>query len=680
MAIGPHEKTVRTRASRSAAAWRAIQYEERDGFGYDTVRARPLPSQLLVGLLFARMLDQEPVVARMIGIAPSVISLRVPSDQVADVLLKVAPQVVQGNFPRHDKKRVVGRNARTVYALREYERGYGGMRKEEARERLSGGASLLCLWFESEASIPAELRAVLSDAVTLPQIDAQALRWLGGIVTGEPCHVPAGHPIEALTLAQIDVAFAYGLTSFECARRLAAFAPVPSGEGQKPSDEADAKPTTLRELRAFGPATDWGIQLADDLAAFKVGHLPWSEVDRGALLHGAPGVGKTTFARALAATCQVPLIETSVAQWNARDHLGSTLKKIRSDFAKAAEVIPSILFIDEIDGIGDRNQISDRHREYWTQIVNCALECLDGADRRQGVVVVGACNNPDRVDPALRRPGRLDRSIRIPLPDTDTLAVLYRHYLGADLPGLDLGPLAAISDGRTGADVEQLVRQARRSARKDKRPLALHDLVNEVRGTAQSMSPETLWRVVVHEAGHAVMAIVLNIAPNVTVSVGNTGNGNLGATRFERPSDLLDTRETALNIARQVLAGRAAEQEIIGEVSGGSGGVIGSDLEQATRIVAALEGALGLGHVGWLTFWGDAADTRTHLFQPHIAMIVEKTLARLYEETRTLVASHRTTIIRVAKALEERFHLSHSELVELISSANPGAASGSEAA
>lgn len=680
MAIGTHEKTVRTRASRSAAAWRAIQYEERDGFGYDTVRARPLPSQLLVGLLFARMLDQEPVVARMIGIAPSVISLRVPSDQVADVLLKVAPQVVQGNFPRHDKKRVVGRNARTVYALREYERGYGGMRKEEARERLSGGASLLCLWFESDTNIPSELRAVLSDSVTLPQIDAHALKWIGSIVTGEPFHVPAGHRIEALTPAQIDVAFAYGLSSTECARRLVAFAPVPNGEGTKPSDEAQDKPTTLRELRAFGPATAWGIQLADDLAAFKSGHLPWSEIDRGALLHGAPGVGKTTFARALAATCEVPLIATSVADWYAKDHLGATLQRIRSVFAKAAGKVPCILFIDEIDGIGDRSAVGDRNRDYWTQVINCTLECMDGIARPEGLVIVGACNNPDRVDAALRRPGRLDRSIRIPLPDADTLEILYRHYLGADLPDLNLGPLAAISEGRTGAEIEQLVRQARRSARRDKRQLALHDLVNEIRGTAQLMSPETLWRVVVHEAGHAVVAIALNIAPNVTVSVGNTGNGNLGATRFERPSDLLDTRETALNIARQILAGRAAEQEIIGDVSGGSGGVIGSDLEQATRIVAALEGALGLGHVGWLTFWGDAADTRTHLFQPHIAMIVEKTLARLYEETRTLVASHRTTIIRVAKALEERFHLSHSELVELISSANPGAASGYEAA
>lgn len=675
MAIGTHEKTVRMRAARSAATWRGMQYEERDGFGYDTVRARPLPSQLLFGLLFARMLDHEPVVGQVLGVAPSVVSVRVPSEQVADVLLRVAPHVGQGGFPRPDKKRGAGQSARTVYALKEYEHSYGGMRKEEARERLAGGASVLHLWYESEATMPAELLAVVTDSLTLPPIDVPTLQWLGRIVTGETCHITIGHPFEALTPAQIDVAFAYGLRAAECRRRLAAFAPVPPSEAAKPP--AEAKPTTLRELRAFGPATDWGLQLADDLAAFKAGHLPWSEIDRGALLHGAPGVGKTTFARALAATCDVPLIATSVADWYARDHLGATLKRIRSVFAEAAEMAPCILFIDEIDGIGDRREVGDRHRDYWTQIINCTLECMDGIKRPEGLVVVGACNNPERVDAALRRPGRLDRSIRIPLPDTETLEVLYRHYLGADLPGLDLGPLSVISDGRTGAEVEQLVRQARRSARKDKRPLALHDLVNEVRGTAQSMSPETLWRIVVHEAGHAVVAIVLNIAPNISVSV---GNGKLGATRFERPADIIDTRDTALNIVRHALAGRAAEEVIIGDVSGGSGGVSGPDLAQATRIVAALEGAMGLGEHSWLTFWGDASDTWRHLVQPHIAVAVETTLARLYGESRELITAHGESVIRVAEALKTKLHLSHPDLVELIGIAAPGAASDCQAA
>ncbi|MFG1395212.1 AAA family ATPase, partial [Xanthobacter agilis] len=584
MAMGSYEKSVRTRAARAAEKWRRMPYGERDGFGYEAVRVRPLPSQLLFGLLFARMLDRKPDVAHAIGAAPSVISVKVPSEQAAEVLLKVSLYVVQGRFPRREKEREAADSARRVCTLKEHERGVGGMRKEEARERLAGGASVLHLWYESEATMPPELLAVLTDSVTLPMIDVPILRWLGGIVTGETCRIPIGHPFEALTPAQIDVAFAYGLSAAECKRRLAAFAPVPPSEAAKTPAEAEAKPTTLRELRAFGPATDWGLQLADDLAAFKAGHLPWSEIDRGALLHGAPGVGKTTFARALAATCDVPLIATSVADWYARDHLGATLKRIRSVFAEAAEMAPCILFIDEIDGIGDRRAVGDRHRDYWTQIINCTLECMDGIKRPEGLVVVGACNNPERVDAALRRPGRLDRSIRIPLPDTDTLEVLYRHYLGADLPGLDLGPLAVISDGRTGAEVEQLVRQARRSARKDKRPLALYDLVNEVQGTAQSMSPETLWRIVVHEAGHAVVAFVLNIAPNISVSV---GNGTLGATRFERPADIIETRNTALNIVRHVLAGRAAEEVIIGNVSGGSGGVSGSDLAQATRIVAA---------------------------------------------------------------------------------------------
>lgn len=677
MAMGSHEKSVRTRAARAAESWRRRQYGERDGFGYEAVRVRPLPSQLLFGLLFARMLDWQPDISHAIGAAPSVISVKVPSAQAAEVLLKVALYVVPGRFPRREKEREASDPVRQVYTLKEHERGFGGTRKEEARERLAGGASVLYLWNESEATLPAELLAVVTDRVTLPVIDVPTLRWLGRIVTGETCRIPIGQPIEALTPAQIDVAFAYGLSAAECRRRLAAFAPGPPSEAAKPPAEAEVKPTTLREMRAFGEATDWGLQLADDLAAFKAGHLSWSEVDRGALLYGAPGVGKTTFARTLAATCDVPLIATSVAQWNARDHLGATLKKIREDFAEAAKAAPSILFIDEIDGVGDRNQIGDRHREYWTQIVNCVLESLDGADRRQGVVVVGACNDPGRVDPALRRPGRLDRSIRIPLPDAEALEVLYRHYLGGDLPGLDLGPLAAVSDGLTGAEVEQLVRQARRSARRESRPLALYDLVNEVRGTAQSMSPETLWRIVVHEAGHAVVAFVLNIAPNITVSV---GNGKLGVTRFERPADIIDTRATALNIVRHALAGRAAEEVIIGDVSGGSGGVPGSDLAQATRIVAALEGAMGLGEHSWLTFWGDASDTWRHLVQPHIALAVETTLAKIYGESRELILAHRESVIRVAKALKTNLHLSHSELVELIGSAATGSASDCEAA
>ncbi|WP_341987762.1 AAA family ATPase [Azorhizobium sp. AG788] len=675
MAIGTYEKAVRTRAARDAENWRLTQYGERDGFGYESVRPRPLPSQLLFGLLFARMLDRQPDVAHAIGTAPSLISVRVPCEQAAEVLLKVAPYVVQARFPRRDKERHPPAPVRKACGLKEHDQGYGGMRKDEARERLASGASVLYFWHENAENLPPEFLAVLTDSIVLSSIDLPTLRWLGRIVTGEPCRFPIGHPYEALTPSQVDVAFAYGLSAHECQRRVQVLTPIPKSE---PPKLVEARPTTLREFRAFGPATDWGIQLADDLAAYKAGDLSWNEVDRGVLLHGAPGVGKTTFARTLAATCDVPLIATSVAEWYSKDHLGATLKRIRSIFAEAAKMAPCIVFIDEIDGIGDRQNIDDRNRDYWTQIINCALECLDGTDRREGVVVLGACNDPERVDAALRRPGRLDRSIRIPLPDSETLELIYKHHLGGELSGIDLGPLAATSVGRTGAEVEQLVRLAKRAARKEKRPLALHDLVSEVRGPAQDMSPATLRRTVVHEAGHAVAAIVLNIASTVTVSI---GNGRLGATRFERPADHIDTRETALNIVRQLLAGRAAEEEIIGEVSAGAGGVPGSDLEQATRIVAALEGAMGLGEHSWLTYWSDGNDTRRHLFQPHIAKAVETTLTRLYEEIRELVAAHRESVLRVADALQTRFHLSHADLIELISdAARSCAASDSEAA
>ncbi|MGU3493958.1 AAA family ATPase [Xanthobacteraceae bacterium A53D] len=663
MAIGTYEKAVRRRASRDAAEWRGMQYGERDGYGYDALRLRPLPSQLLLGVLFARLLDQEAEPARKIGEAPSVMSVRVPSEQAADVLVKIAPYVVEGRFPRQEKESRPSGSERRACALKEHGSGYGGMRKDEARERIAGGASLVYLWHETEETMPPDLRSIMTDSVVLPTIDLPTLRWLGRIVTGEACRFPAGHSYALLTPSQIDIALAYGLSAEECCRRILILAP--DANAAEPAEKTEVHPTTLRELRAFGAATEWGIQLADDLVAYKAGELSWNEIDRGALIHGAPGVGKTTFARALAATCQVPLISTSVATWYSADHLGATLKMIRETFDRASRTAPSIIFIDEVDGIGDRRALGDRNRDYWTQIINCTLECIDGIDRREGVVVLGACNDASRVDAALRRPGRLDRSIRIPLPDAETLAAIYRHHLGSELAAFDLGPLSAISVGRTGAEVEQIVRMAKREARREHRPLALHDLVAEVRGPALTMSPETLRRAVVHEAGHAVAAIVLKIASNVTVSI---GNGRLGATLFERAADYIDTRDSALNIVRQSLAGRAAEHEIFGEVSGGSGGVVGSDLEQATRIVAALEGALGLGEAGWLTFWGDATDTHRHLFQPHIATVVEKTLARLYEESRTLVASNRDSVLRVAEALEKRLHLSHEELLDLIGS------------
>src|SRR3546814_617433 len=151
------------------------------------------------------------------------------------------------------------------------------------------------------------------------------------------------------------------------------------------------------------------------------GGLRWEDVDCGVLLSGPTGVGKTMFAGALARTCGCPLVSASLGEWQAAGHLGDLLKAMRRTFDEARKCAPCILFIDEIDSFGDRAAFDRHHRDYGIPLVNAFLEELDGVRGRAGVVVVGATNDPERIDPAIRRPGRLDRTIELGLPDAEAL-------------------------------------------------------------------------------------------------------------------------------------------------------------------------------------------------------------------------------------------------------------------
>ncbi|MBC6716585.1 ATP-binding protein [Aurantimonas sp. DM33-3] len=134
------------------------------------------------------------------------------------------------------------------------------------------------------------------------------------------------------------------------------------------------------------------------------------------------------------------------------------LKAMRNAFAEAQAAAPSLLFVDEVDAVGDRMDADKRNANYQRQVINAFLECLDGAEARTGVIVVGATNHPDLIDPAVRRPGRLDRDLRIPLPDTASRVGILRHHLGNDLLGVDLEPVAVRLEGASGAAIERAVR------------------------------------------------------------------------------------------------------------------------------------------------------------------------------------------------------------------------------
>lgn len=221
---------------------------------------------------------------------------------------------------------------------------------------------------------------------------------------------------------------------------------------------------TVETLSGYGEATDWALALKGDLELWRQGRLGWEDMSVKLLLSGSPGTGKTLFARALCNSLQIPLIATSVATWLEPSHLGDVIKRMRTAFAEAEAMKPCILFVDELDGIGRRGRVRD-YDDYWTSLVNCLLELLDGAAKSCGVIVVGATNNPGSIDPALLRSGRLEKHVAIPKPDTEALIGILRHHLRGDLEKVVASALVKTTTRISlGEEPKQLPEQQERAA------------------------------------------------------------------------------------------------------------------------------------------------------------------------------------------------------------------------
>lgn len=273
------------------------------------------------------------------------------------------------------------------------------------------------------------------------------------------------------------------------------------------------------------------------------------------------------------------------------------LSAMRRTFEQARAHAPAILFIDEIDSFADRQSLRHSFRDYGTQVVNALLELTDGALDREGVVILAAAYSLN-VDPALIRPGRLDRVIEVPLPDDRALAHILRQHLGPNhLPGLDLLPFVA---GLTasGASCELWARDAKREARRTGRPMIPVDLSAHI-PRPEAMPSALHFQIAVHEAGHAVAGAIEMPGMVQLVRV----DGAHAGVQFELGQ--FRSQADARQQIRILLAGRAAEQLRLGSVGFGSGGPAYSDLARATSLAATMLASHGLGeHLLWL---GDAS-------------------------------------------------------------------------
>jgi len=422
-------------------------------------------------------------------------------------------------------------------------------------------------------------------------------------------------------------------------------------------------------LSSFGAAGEWAQRLKRDLALWREGVLPWNQVDKGILLYGPPGTGKTSFAKSLAVECNAHFISSSLGKWQSSGHMGDLLKAMYATFAEAKACAPSVLLVDEFDSFGHRAKLSGDNAQYMLEVINAMLEAVDGATGREGVIIVAASNLPERIDPAFLRPGRLEKHIELSKPDTAGREAILTHYLPEFAGDGALKEAARNLNGRSGADLEYIARQVRQRARDEGRPARITDLV-EVVPVFIPLKPNELWRICLHEAGHAVLAKVFDIGIITSVEVYTDGHRAdqdddvHGRTMIFAPHVTLHTESSYRAEIAMKLAGLAAEELFVGDRSTASGGLEKGDLVEATELAVRMVGMFGMGnplHVLPVRFI-DTKDAALFQKYPFIQQEIDYILQSALEEARKTLAKHRDVVLSLAEALRRKRNVSGRDL------------------
>ena len=392
---------------------------------------------------------------------------------------------------------------------------------------------------------------------------------------------------------------------------------------------------------------------------------------RGVLMVGPPGTGKTLLARAVAGEAGVPFLAITGSGF-VELFVGVGASRVRDLFNDAKKRAPAIIFIDEVDAIGQRRGAGFSTNDEREQTLNQLLAEMDGFDRSTGVVVLAATNRPEVLDPALLRPGRFDRHVEIPLPNQkERAAILTVHAKGKSLAAdVDFEVVARSTPGFSGADLANLVNEAAIFAvRAGRETITAEDfsgardrILLGRREASNALLPEEKRAVAVHETGHAIVAALSeNADPVAKVTILPRGRA-LGVTeqlpederRIYPESYLLDS----LTIR---LGGRAAERLVLNEISSGASNDLAGATQLATRMVREFGMSPRLGPVGFSEdgpqYLG-AQQLTTRQYAEETQRVIDEEVTRLLKEADdragALLESRRDALEEVVALLLER--------------------------
>ncbi len=392
---------------------------------------------------------------------------------------------------------------------------------------------------------------------------------------------------------------------------------------------------------------------------------------RGVLMVGPPGTGKTLLARAVAGEASVPFFSVTGSSF-VEMFVGVGAARVRDLFAEARKRAPAIIFIDEIDAIGQRRGgamvVSNDERE---QTLNQLLAEMDGFDPSVGIVVLAATNRPEVLDPALLRPGRFDRQVVIPLPTlTERLAILQVHARGKKLgPDVDLDVVARGTPGFSGADLANLVNEAAIVAvRADRDVLRASDfdqardrILLGLREGSNVLMPDEQYAVAVHEAGHALVAVYSDKAdPIAKVTILPAGQA-LGVTeQLPLTERHLYGEDYLYDTLAVYLGGRASEVVVLGQGSTGASNDLAKATELATKMVREFGMSPSLGPVGYPSggsvFLGESGNAlSSRPFAEATQAAIDAEVARILHEAEqramAIVREHRDVIDQLVALL-----------------------------